>query len=158
MPTLVGEFEKLAIAGHVGHTGRPADGTEFSELASCQFSFCRVRHQLVEQFEVREIEIAHIPDRADKLEQTLLTVGEIHHAVERLYNNIGPLEVTPERITSLVARTVLDGVVENIDQFHVCPGYGSTHVWTVKNYIPHPSRVMERCSSHPERRSGERRR
>jgi hypothetical protein len=42
------EFRAMAIFCHChGHSGRDASKTDFQELATCQFTFCRRRFELV---------------------------------------------------------------------------------------------------------------
>ena len=96
-----------------------------------------------------------------ELERRLLIVSEINYRVDRLIVTCGTAAVTAERITEIAAEAILDNMEGfNLEQFHICPGYGGTHVWAMKNHVPTGDlrRMVERCSSHPERRTKERRR
>lgn len=103
-----------------------------------------------------------IVDRVNQqeLEKHLLMVSEINYRVDRLFEMGGTAAATPVRIVEIAADAILSGLDGfNIEQFHVCPGYGGNHVWAMRNHVPTVGcQIVERCDSHPERRSSERRR
>ena len=95
-----------------------------------------------------------------ELDKHLLMVSEINYRVDRLVERCGMAAMTPTRVVEIAAEVILSNVAGfNIEQFHICPGYGGNHVWVMKNHIPTtgPRQIVEWCSSHPERRAGERR-
>lgn len=94
-----------------------------------------------------------------KLARRLLIVDVVLKRAERLVLMTGQAALTPVRVAELVAEEALrdiDGF--NLEQFHVCPGYGDTHVSTMANYVRSAMpQLIQRCHVHPERRTGERR-
>ncbi len=91
-----------------------------------------------------------------ELQKHLLMVSEINYRVDRLFETGGIAALTvPVRIVEIAAEAIMGNLEGfNVEQFHVCPGYGGNHVWAMKNHIPAagPRQIVERCSSHPERR------
>ena len=96
---------------------------------------------------------------SEGLEKSLLVLSELNHRIEKLFSTVGSAALTPTRLIETVAESILSNIDGfHVEQFHICPGYGDTHVWAMKNHVPTTDRrLVERCSSHPERRSREQR-
>lgn len=71
-----------------------------------------------------------------KLARRLLIIDVVLKQTERLLVTAGAAALTPVRIAEMVAEESLRDIEGfDLEQFHICPGYSNTHVWTKTNYV-----------------------